>query len=916
VQAGALGSHNAFISKFDPTGRTLLYSTYVGGSNWDTPYAIAVDSSGNLVGTGQTASTNFPLVNPIQSTLGGLQVSAFAFKLDATGSTLVYSTLLGGNGSAVGYGATLDAAGSAYITGLGSTQTTSGAVNACCAFVAKLSSTGTEVYAALLGGDQGNAIAVDANGAAYVAGSTTNVHPFAGNPPGVQQKYAGGGDAFVAKLSPDGSSLVWATLLGGSGSDSANAIALGAGDVVYFGGQTSSSDLPVTAGVAQGTYGGGTDAFVASLSAGGNSFGFVTYLGGGRSDTLASLAAGANGLIAAGNTYSRDFPVSAALQPKFPGPSSVFVKSTDSGASLTPADSGLPNTYYGNGPLPDPSTAGVIVLDTNQGVYRTADDGATWVKVLSSSWSTARSLSNPSILYTSSGFNLYKSIDGGKTWSLTYTGSSAYDPVVGIGPTDSNTVLLMSNGTEYRSTDGGKTFRQQVSAPITFILGLEQSVWSSPDGSMYVTTGFGSTGLFKSTDVGLTWAKLTNGVPGGFLPGFAIAASNPSILYASDGSNVYKSTNAGGQWTEVGTGAGVRFVAVDPANPQTVYGVGYYGVRISTDGGATWKPGGATFDGKYYNSRFAVSPTNAGEVYLSSMVPQNGFVAKLSTDGKTLVWSTYYGSYGGSALSGAALAPAGDVWVAGAASDGSLPLTPDARNDNTYSAGTAFLARIADATAPCSYTIRPETQFAYSEYSSSTFAFVLSVTAPSGCAWTATPSDDWIHPIRDSGTGSGTVPLAVDANTTASTRTGTVSVNGHVYTIVQPASNCTYQLSSSTPASAGGTVTITVTAPAGCPWDVEFESSDPATLTSAATGTGNGTVTISIPPNFGWATPGYTVVIGGQYFTVRAPAVTQPKISGVISAGDLGRDLWIEPGVHYALLGRRRFQRQRRPHFS
>src|ERR1039458_10343167 len=107
-------------------------------------------------------------------------------------------------------------------------QSTPGALNECaanesCAFVMKLASAGAEVYAALTAARQGNAIAVDAQGAAYVAGGSYGTS-FQNNPPGAQRTNAGNGDAFVAKLSPDGSSLVWATFLGGSGYDYADAI--------------------------------------------------------------------------------------------------------------------------------------------------------------------------------------------------------------------------------------------------------------------------------------------------------------------------------------------------------------------------------------------------------------------------------------------------------------------------------------------------------------------------------------------------------------------------------------------------------------------------------------------------------------------------------------------------------------------
>jgi uncharacterized protein (TIGR03437 family) len=889
LQPGNARNNDAFVTKFDTTGKTVLYSTYLGGSGDDKLLGLAVDASGNLAGTGYTTSTDFPIVNPVISVVS--QASVFAFKLNSAGSALAYSTYLPAFQGYGGAGVALDASGNAYFTGAAwGPQTTPGALAQgevhpggemyCdpCAYVAKLSSAGAEVYLATLAAYAGNAIAVDAQGAAYVAG-------------------ANGSGAVVIKLSPDGSSLVWSKTLKGYGT-SASAIALGAGGVVYFGGTTSSSSLPVTQGAAQPTYGGDGDAFVASLSADGTSFGFVTYLGGARSDSLTSLAVGADGLILTGTTYSRDFPVAAALQPAFPAPPYVFVKSTDSGASFAAADNGLPDTMFGMNPLPDPSTPGTIVMDTPEGVYLSTDDGVSWSNVLpGNGGNTARSLSNPSVLYSCQGATVWKSTDGGHTWN-TVGPRLAYTGYVGISPSNPNTVFVLSQNSEYRFT-GSPMYVYPTQTPMSLVPWTYGSVVASPDGSMYAISGEpgytnNSYGVFKTTDAGLTWTHLTNGVPSTFLPGFTVSASNPSILYASDGNNVYKSTNAGAAWTEVGKGAGVAHLAADLSDPQTVYGVGCCGVLVSRDGGATWVPTGGAMELSYRPS-IALSPTTEGEMYLSEIWNPSGFVAKLSTDGKALEWSTYYGAY--TQMAGAAPAPSGAIWVAGTADTG-LPVTPDARNGNVFGISTAFLASIADSTAPCSYSISLGTQYFYAAAIGQ-----FSVTAPGGCAWTATASDTWIHVTRGSGIGTGAIWFSVDANNTASTRTGAISVNGQTFTIVEPPSSCTYQLSNPVLSPSGGTATITVTAPAGCPWDVKLQNGDTATVTSATTGTGNGTVTISIPPNAGATPNGYGVLIGGQTTYIEEVFSGQAVVSGAISAGAFGAFSTAAPGSWVEIYG-------------
>lgn len=178
----------AFVTKLNATGSALVYSTYLGGKYGSNANAIAVDALGNAYMTGRTGP-DFPLANPVQSIFGGGSFDAFATKLDATGSMLIYSTYLGGSTNAdYGTGIAVDTAGNAYVTGSAGLHfpTTAGAFQAPCAdvngdaFVTKLNATGSAfLYSTCLGGsgpDFGSAIAVDSSGNAYVTGSTTSKH--------------------------------------------------------------------------------------------------------------------------------------------------------------------------------------------------------------------------------------------------------------------------------------------------------------------------------------------------------------------------------------------------------------------------------------------------------------------------------------------------------------------------------------------------------------------------------------------------------------------------------------------------------------------------------------------------------------------------------------------------------------------
>lgn len=318
---------DAFVAKLNPNGSRLLYTTYIGGSAEDIAHGIAVDSSGNAYVTGVTRSQDFPTTRgAVQERFvtGAIQ-NAFVARFNASGA-LAYSTYLGGSGSDVGQGIAIDANGDAYVTGYTASSnfpTTSGALQKALnglqnAFVAKLNASGSALsYSTFLGGndyDFGFGIAVDKSGDAYVTGTTwgisTNTFPTTSN--AYQTAYAGLGDAFVSKLSADGSSLVYSTLLGGSGYDGGRGIAVDSSGKAYVTGFTQSNAFPTTAGVLQATLDGTEDAFVAKLSGDGAALMYSTYLGGSGIDGGYGIAVDKNGdAYVTGFTVSVDFPTTA-----------------------------------------------------------------------------------------------------------------------------------------------------------------------------------------------------------------------------------------------------------------------------------------------------------------------------------------------------------------------------------------------------------------------------------------------------------------------------------------------------------------------------------------------------------------------------------------------------------------------------
>ncbi|MGI8529527.1 MAG: SBBP repeat-containing protein [Geodermatophilaceae bacterium] len=348
--ASTVAGIDAFVTKVSPDGSQIVYSTTLGGSADERANGLALDALGNAYLTGRTESPDFPTTGrAYDRTCGtdgacnpdglGPHADAFVTKLNASGSALVYSTFLGGSGydngnpnRFFGDGAgdiAVDGAGNAYLTG--STQSANFPVTAnafqpsngggictpgtpLCqdAFVTTLNAAGTRLlYSTYLGGsdiDEGFGIALDSSRAVYVTGRAVSGN-FPVTPGAVRPRSRGGGDGFVTKFRANGTGLAYSTYLGGSGTDTASAIAV-RGREAYVTGYTSSFDFPTTPGVFQPAKSGDFDAFVTRLTAAGSRFVYSSYLGG-LTDELSDggIAVDATGrAYVTGTTESGEFP--------------------------------------------------------------------------------------------------------------------------------------------------------------------------------------------------------------------------------------------------------------------------------------------------------------------------------------------------------------------------------------------------------------------------------------------------------------------------------------------------------------------------------------------------------------------------------------------------------------------------------
>jgi len=351
------GEQDAFVAQFDTSGSVLIYSTYLGGSSEDMGYGIDLDSAGNVYLTGYTNSGDFPLRDPYQESMEGTR-DAFITKLDISGSVLTYSTYLGGSGWDEGLGIDIDPGGNVYVTGFTFSddfpienvyQEFRNGEND--AFVSKFDVSGsTLVYSTYLGGrrsDVGRDVAVDPHGHAYVTGTTTSSNfPIRNS---YQPGYAGSGDTFVTKFAISGQSLSYSTYLGGGGLDEGMGIAVVTTGEAYLVGATLSDDFPVCDPY-QGSHKKGKDVFISRLDQYGNSLLYSTYLGGSGTDVGYDISVNAGGRICvAGFTKSTDFPTFNPYQPGHGGHYDAFVSAFDFiGSGLTQLSY---STYLGGGGL-------------------------------------------------------------------------------------------------------------------------------------------------------------------------------------------------------------------------------------------------------------------------------------------------------------------------------------------------------------------------------------------------------------------------------------------------------------------------------------------------------------------------------------------------------------------------------------
>jgi len=365
------GANDAFVAVLNPSGSGLVYSTYLGGSGSDYGRGIAVDGAGNAYVTGWTSSTDFPTQSPLQSANAGAR-DVFVSVFNSSGSTLVYSTYLGGSSIDRGEGIAVDSGGNAYVTGYTEstdfpTQSPLQSANAGSddAFVSVFNASGsTLVYSTYLGGSSGDigyGIAVDGTGKAYVTGYTWSTDFPTQSP--LQSANAGAYDVFVSVFNSSGSTLVYSTYLGGSSGDIGHGIAVDGTGNAYVTGYTYSTDFP-TQSPLQPANAGAYDVFVSVFNSSGSGLVYSTYLGGSDDDYSMGIAVDDTGkAYMTGYTWSTDFPTQSPLQSAYGGVGDAFVAKiahVSPTPTATPTPTSTPTATPTNTPTPTPTGTPVV----------------------------------------------------------------------------------------------------------------------------------------------------------------------------------------------------------------------------------------------------------------------------------------------------------------------------------------------------------------------------------------------------------------------------------------------------------------------------------------------------------------------------------------------------------------------------
>ncbi|HEU4770241.1 MAG TPA: SBBP repeat-containing protein, partial [Pyrinomonadaceae bacterium] len=509
--------------------------------------------------------------------------------------------------------------------------------------------------------------------------------------------------------------LSYSTLLGSGSNDNAAGIAVDSQGSAYITGSTSGTTFPTTAGAFKATS-TRSGAFVTKLDPTGSTLIYSTYLSGEGTTSGLGIAVDATGNAhVTGNTSAIDFPTVNGLKT-----TSNFFKTTDAASNWNNQNSGLVGNV--NVIAVAPGTPNTIYAASGNSIFRSTDGGSTWTKTPSNgltSFNSATAMavdpSNASVVYVGHFFGLFKSVDGGNNWTAITSaplGSNFVSCIV-FDPSTPSTLYVGANVGVVKSTDNGNTWITQTNFGIPGTP-LIRALAIDPTAPLTLYAGTVSNGLFKSTNGGGVWTAMNNGM-GGPNPtnvnAIAIDPANTSTIYTGHGSSPFggginKSTNGGTSWTPLTTdvpNAGI--VAIAATSSGVFAAVNSAGIIKTTNGGTSWTK---VDTGMWSPSvqTLVKHPTNASLLYAGTFGSGLGdaFVTKLNASGSGLLFSTLLGGSNEETGNGIAVDGSGNILVAGQTNSVNFPFANAVRSTVTFNGNctTGFVTKINPA-AP-SYT--------------------------------------------------------------------------------------------------------------------------------------------------------------------------------------------------------------------
>lgn len=639
----------------------FVYSTFLGGTGTEDGRAIAVDSQGNAYLTGTTASADFPLVSPIQPNIDAAG-DAFVTKLNSSGSALVYSTYLGGNGS-----------------------------------------------------DNGNGIAIDSQGNAYVVGLTgSGSFPRTGT---IQTSKDGTIDGFITKLNPTGTALVYSTFLGGNFFDSASDVAVDSSGNAYVVGQTDSTQSTVFSPLAFSRSGRSLSKSVDSAanwtpSANGLTASITTAF---AQDpvTPANLYAGTNQGVYRSTDSGANWqavttspaPITGnaiAIDPSTPstlyvGSNNGVFKSTNGAISFTAKNTGLTNITIQSLAI-DPSTTSTLYAGTNLGIFKSVNGGDSWAEVKNGIPGSSPRVNEividpntPNTIYIgAANRGLFKTTNAGGLWTPINTGvvNLEFANVTGlvIDPVTPNTLYAAATqgavfNILFKTTDGGASW--SISDNGLSVNSVDGPLRPAPNAlainpttpsTVYIATNTGA--VFKTINGGATWAQANNGLTNINASTIAVDRITPSTVY-----------------TGLNVGTDGFLVKIDPTAENLLHSAMIGGNDSDIAGDVALDANGAVYIAGNTSSAFDFPRVNAFDDTLDGFI--DAFVMKVALP-NTFFYSTFLGGNRSDNVTDIAVRD-GSAYVVGVTISSDFPLVNPIKSVLEQGDADAFVTKINPA---------------------------------------------------------------------------------------------------------------------------------------------------------------------------------------------------------------------------